>query len=115
MVGELEGHLHRAVGGELELLELWTQTERRERGEGEGGGAGALPRSPPLLLLLTSTELKPSLLKFAISVLLIVLSNCTLASRTAFFNSPSSLKLNRLGALLGCCGLLMSGKLEEAS
>ena len=111
MVGELEGHLHRAVGRELELLELWTQTERRERGEGGGGGAGAVPRWP----LLTSTELKPSLLKFAISVLLIVLSNCTLASRTAFFNSPSSLKLNRLGALLGCCGLLMSGKLEEAS
>ena len=74
-----------------------------------------MPRWPPLLLLLTSTELKPSLLKFAISVLLIVLSNCTLASRTAFFSSPSSLKLNRLGALLGCCGLLMSGKLEEAS
>ena len=112
MVRELEGHLHRAVGGELELLELWTQTERRERGEGGGGGgAGAVPRWP----LLTSTELKPSLLRFAISVLLIVLSNCNLASRTAFFNSPSSLKLNRLGALLGCCGLLMSGKLEEAS
>ena len=66
-------------------------------------------------LPLTSTELKPSLLKFAISVLLIVLSNCSLASRTAFFSSPSSLKLNLLGALLGCCGLLMSGKLEEAS